>query len=115
MALGCEVGWRHGAPTCCPSAFGGSSCSSRGAFGGVRTDHPPLAGLRRARLRRAVVRFFCVPPVDTGRWAMAGLVAGRASPSAGRGAEVRNRVGAAPARSLSGRRAHGSVARLVPH
>ncbi|EOD14167.1 hypothetical protein EMIHUDRAFT_356802, partial [Emiliania huxleyi CCMP1516] len=24
MALGCEVGWRHGAPTCCPSAFGGS-------------------------------------------------------------------------------------------
>ncbi|EOD22020.1 hypothetical protein EMIHUDRAFT_368497, partial [Emiliania huxleyi CCMP1516] len=23
IALGCEVGRRHGAPTCCPSAFGG--------------------------------------------------------------------------------------------
>ena len=59
--------------------------------------------------------WFCVAPVDTGRWALSGLVAGRAGPSAGRGAEVRNRGGAAPARSLSGRRAHGSVARLVPH
>ncbi|EOD05437.1 hypothetical protein EMIHUDRAFT_433202 [Emiliania huxleyi CCMP1516] len=77
---------------------------------------PPLAGLRRARLRRAVVhlpwllppapssqptrgqhrrppsrarspsevRVFCKAPVGTGRWAMAGLVAGRAGPSVAR-------------------------------
>ena len=49
-----------------------------------------------------------------GRWAMAGLVAGHTGPSGGQYARVRNRGGAASARSLSGRRAHGSVARLVP-
>ena len=36
-------------------------------------------------------------------------------PPGGQYARVRNRGGAAPARSLSGRRAHGSVARLGPH
>ena len=46
---------------------------------------------------------------------MAGLVAGHTGPSGGQYARVRNRGGAAAARSLSGRRAHGSVARLGPH
>ena len=58
---------------------------------------------------------FCVVPVDMGRWAMAGLVAGHTGPSGGQYARVQNRGGAAAARSLSGRRAHGSVARLGPH
>ena len=46
---------------------------------------------------------------------MAGLVAGHTGPSGSQYARVRNRGGAAAARSLSGRRAHGSVARLGPH
>ena len=103
-----------------------ASRASSGAYsssGGASPMLPPAPSWQPARgphrrphlLTHVVDAGFCVPPVNTGRWAMAGLVAGRAGPSVGRGAEMRNRGGAAPARSLSGRRAHGSVAHLVPH
>ena len=106
-------------PSSASRASSGASLSSDGAS--PMLPPAPASQPARGRHRRphaltlVVGAVFCVVPVDMGRWAMAGLVAGRAGPSVGRGAEMRNRGGAAPARSLSGRRAHGSVARLVPH
>ena len=106
-------------PSSASRASSGASLSS----GGASPMLPPAPASQPARGRHrrphalslVVGAGFCVAYVDTRRWALSGLVAGRAGPSAGRGAEVQNRGGAASARSLSGRRAHGSVARLVPH
>ena len=100
-------------------ASSGASLSSDGAS--PMLPPAPASQPARGRHRRphaltlVVGAGFCVAPVGMGRWAMAGLVAGHTGPSGGQYARVQNRGGAASARSLSGRRAHGSVARLGPH
>ena len=106
-------------PSSASRASSGASLSSDGAS--PMLPPAPASQPARGRHRRphaltlVVGAFFCVVPVDMGRWAMAGLVAGHTGPSGGQYARVQNRGGAAAARSLSGRRAHGSVARLGPH